>query len=62
MPQAQVPANPWHQEEAKWDTNQHAQNKRTKSTQTSFLFPKRGYQNAKRTEKHKDKKTYHDLI
>ena len=27
MPQLQVAANPWHQEEEERDTNQHAQNK-----------------------------------
>ena len=29
----------------------------TKSTEISSLFPKRGNRNAKRTEKHKNKKT-----
>ena len=33
--------------------NKHKQNKRTKSTKMSSLFPKRGIRNTKRTEKHK---------
>ena len=37
--------------------NKHKSNKRTKSTKISFLFPKRGNRNAKRTEKHKNKIT-----
>ena len=37
--------------------NKHKSNKRTKSTKISSLFPKRGYRNAKRTEKHKNKIT-----
>ena len=32
--------------------NKRKSNKRTKSTKNSSLFPKRGYSNAKRTEKH----------
>ena len=35
-----------------------AQNKRTKSTKISSLFPKRGNRNTKRTEKHKKKMTH----
>ena len=31
--------------------NKHKQNKHTKSTKISFLFPKRGNRNTKRTEK-----------
>ena len=42
--------------------NKHKSNKRTKSTNISSLFPKRGNRNTKRTEKHKNKmihgKTY----
>ena len=38
--------------------NKHKSNKRTKSTKISFLFPKRGNRNTKRTEKHKDKMTH----
>ena len=37
--------------------NKRKSNKRTKSTKISFLFPKRGNRNAKRTEKHKNKIT-----
>ena len=37
--------------------NKHELNKREKSTKISYLFPKRGYRNAKRTEKHKNKMT-----
>ena len=35
--------------------NKHKSNKRTKNTEFSSLFPKRGNRNAKRTEKHKNK-------
>ena len=38
--------------------NKHKPNKRTKSTKISSLFPKPGNRNTKRTEKHKNKKTY----
>ena len=38
--------------------NKHKPNKRTKSTKTSSLFPKRGNRNTKRTEKHKNKTTH----
>ena len=38
--------------------NKHKQNKRTKSTKISSLFPKRGNRNTKRTEKHKNKMTH----
>ena len=38
--------------------NKHKSNKRTKSTKISFLFPKRGNRNTKRTEKHKNKMTH----
>ena len=38
--------------------NKHKPNKRTKSTQISSLFPKRGNRNTKRTEKHKNKMTH----
>ena len=38
--------------------NKHKSNKRTKSTKVSFLFPKRGNRNTKRTEKHKNKMTH----
>ena len=37
--------------------NKRKSNKRTKSTKTSSLFPKRGNCNTKRTEKHKNKVT-----
>ena len=37
--------------------NKRNSNKRTKSTKISSLFPKRGYRNAKSTEKHKNKIT-----
>ena len=35
--------------------NKHKSNKRTKSTKTSSLFPKRGNRNAERSEKHNNK-------
>ena len=38
--------------------NKHKPNKRTKSTDISSLFPKRGNRNTKRTEKHKNKMTH----
>ena len=38
--------------------NKHKSNKRTKSTKISFLLPKRGNRNTKRTEKHKNKMTH----
>ena len=38
--------------------NQHKPNKRTKSTNISSLFPKRGNRNTKGTEKHKNKMTH----
>ena len=38
--------------------NKHKPNKRTKSTKISYLFPKRGNRNTKRTEKHKNKMTH----
>ena len=38
--------------------NKHKQNKHTKSTKISSLFPKRGNRNTKRTEKHKNKMTH----
>ena len=38
--------------------NKHKPNKRTKSTKSSSLFPKRGNRNTKRTEKHKNKMTH----
>ena len=40
------------------NVNKHKQNKRTKSTKISSLFPKRGNRNTKRTEKHKNKMTH----
>ena len=41
MPQSQVVASPWHQEEEERDTNQHAQNKQTHEKHTDQLsFPK----------------------
>ena len=38
--------------------NKHKQNKRTKSTKISSLFPKRCNRNTKSTEKHKNKMTH----
>ena len=38
-------------------TKPNKSNKRTKSAEISFLSPKRGSRNAKRTEKHKNKIT-----
>ena len=38
--------------------NKHKPNKRTKSTEISSLFPKRGNRNTKRTVKHKNKMTH----
>ena len=48
MPQSQTTANPWHQEEEKKAKNIHTQNNKcTRSTKPSSLFPKWGDQNAK---------------
>ena len=41
MPQSLVAANPWHQEEAERDNNQHAQNK-----QTHLKYEKKGKRKA----------------
>ena len=38
--------------------NKQKPNKRSKSTKISYLFPKRGNRNTKRTEKHKNKMTH----
>ena len=54
VPQSQTAALPRHQEEEETDISKQAQIERTK---ISFLFPKRGNRNAKRTEKHKNKMT-----
>ena len=43
---------------SKRNLNKHKPNKRTKSTQISSLFPKRGNRNTKSTEKHKNKSTH----
>ena len=52
MPQSQVAANPWHQEEEDRITNQHTEIKQTHEKHTDQLFlPKRGDRNAKKTEK-----------
>ena len=57
-PQSQTEALPRPQEEEETDKpNKHKPNKRTKSSEISSLFPKRGNRNAKRTEKHKNKIT-----
>ena len=56
--QSQAAAHPRHKEEEETDkTKQALPNKRKKSTKISSLFPKRGYRNAKRTEKYKNKIT-----
>ena len=67
VPQSQAAALPRHQEEEETHKtkrkrkqtkpNKRKSNKRTKSTKISSLFPKRGYRNAKRTEKRKNKIT-----
>ena len=59
VPQSQTAALPRPQEEEETDKSKQAQpNKRTKSTKISYLFPKRGNRNTKRTEKHKNKMTH----
>ena len=59
VPQLQTAALPRPQEEEKTENlNKHKPNKRTKSTEISSLFPKRGNRNTKRTEKHKNKMTH----
>ena len=58
VPQSQTAALPRPQEEEETDINKHKPNKRTKSTKTSSLFPKRGNRNTNRTEKHKNKMTH----
>ena len=58
VPQWQTAALPRHQEEEETDKTKQAKlNKHTKITKISYLFPKRGNRNAKRTEKHKNKIT-----
>ena len=55
MPQSQVAANPWHQEEEERDTNHKAargkQTNTWKNTDQLSIFSKRGNRNAQRTEK-----------
>ena len=60
MPQSQTEALPRPQEEEETDKSKQAQTeqKRTKSTKFSSLFPKRGNRNTKMTEKHKNKMTH----
>ena len=59
VPQSQTAALPRPQEEEEpTNLNKHKPDKRTKSTKTSSLFPKRGNRNTKRTEKHKNKMTH----
>ena len=59
MPQSQTAAFPDTKRKRKpTNLNKHKPNKRTKSTKINSLFPKRGNRNTKRTEKHKNKKTY----
>ena len=61
MPQSQTAALSRHQEEKETDKTKQAQiEQSTKSTKISYLFPKRGNRNAKRTEKHKNKITQGD--
>ena len=58
VPQSQTAALPRHQEKEETEKpNEHKSSKRTKSTKISYLFPKRGNRNAKRTEKYKNKMT-----
>ena len=58
VPQSQTAALPRHQEEEETDKSKQAQiEQHTKNTKISYLFPKRGNRNAKRTEKHKNKMT-----
>ena len=59
MPQSQPQPFPDPKRKGKpTNLNKHKPNKRTKSTKISSLFPKRGNQNTKRTEKHKNKMTH----
>ena len=58
MSQSQTAALSRHQEEEETDKSKQAQFEQTyKSTKISYLFPKQGNCNAKRTEKHKKKMT-----
>ena len=58
VPQSQAAALPRHREEKETaKPNKRKSNKRMKSTKISFLFPKRGNRNAKRTDKRKNKIT-----
>ena len=58
VPQSQTAALPRHQVEEETDKTKQAQIEQTyENTKISFLFPKRGNRNAKRTEKHKNKIT-----
>ena len=60
VPQSQTAALPRPQEEEETDKSKQAQTEQTltKSTKISFLFPKRGNRNTKRTKKHKNKMTH----
>ena len=58
VPQSHAAALPRHQEEEEMDKTKQAQIEQTyESTKISFLFPKLGNHNAKRTEQHKNKIT-----
>ena len=59
MPQSQTAALPRPQEEEETDKSKQAQIEQTyENTKISYLFPKRGNRNTKRTEKHKNKMTH----
>ena len=55
MPQSQTEALPRHQEEEETDKTKQVQIEQTYEKHQDF--PKQGYRNAKRTEKHKNKIT-----
>ena len=56
MPNSQAAAYPRKQEEEETDKTKQAQfEQKYEKTKISFLFPKRGNRNAKRTEKYNNK-------
>ena len=58
-PQSQIAALPRPQEEEETDKSKQAQTEQTyEKHKISFLFPKRGNRNTKRTEKHRNKMTH----
>ena len=61
VPQSQTTANPRHKEKGKMTkklAHTKQTNKCTRSTQTSFLFPKRGDHNSKRNDETRTKRLF----